>query len=54
MTTTLKGIPCPSCGKNATEVLDLEKWIRTGWYCSACKNYIQAIGRERVIPARKP
>ena len=47
-----KTIPCP-CGKTATEVLNLEQWLRTGWYCPACKGYIQAIGREKVIPQRR-
>ena len=49
-----KTVPCPNCGKHATEVLNLELWIRTGWDCPACKGYIAAIGRERVIPVRKP
>jgi hypothetical protein len=48
-----KTVPCPNCGKNATEVLNLEVWIRTGWYCPACKGYIAAIGREKVIPQRE-
>jgi len=38
---------CPACGKTATEVINAEKNIRQGWYCE-CKNFIKAIGRERV------
>ena len=42
---------CPKCGNKAVEVLNLETWIRTGWFClnPDCKGYEVSIGRERKI-----
>jgi len=45
---------CPSCGKVAVEVIsyarsDKPEGVRVGWYCSFCRNWDPAIGREKKV-----
>ena len=48
-------IPAPSlarkgcrCGSTMQQVINAEEQLRKGWYCFACKEWEQAILRERV------
>lgn len=49
---TLEKCTCSNCGQVATEVIAAEAGIRRGWFCRACLNFDQAIGRERLL--RRP
>jgi|GEM_PF-2676917 len=40
---------CGSCSAVAVEVIHAEKNVRRGWYCSQCKKFTPAIGRERLV-----
>ena len=43
----MKAIPCV-CGEARTEVINAEQNLRVGWYCSNCRGFTKAIGRERT------
>ena len=45
--TALRAIPC-ACGGKMFEVIHAEAKTRRGWYCSQCKGFVKAIGRERL------
>ena len=54
MTDNMTTKDCPSCGKVAVEVIsyarsDKPEGVRIGWYCSFCRNWDPAIGRERKV-----
>ena len=50
---------CPKCKADAEEIIAASmdengkmvpcKPYRKGWYCFGCRNFDQAIGRERMI-----
>jgi hypothetical protein len=40
---------CPKCGEPMEEVIAAQAQQRNGWYCVACKEFIKATGRERLI-----
>jgi hypothetical protein len=40
---------CLECRNKMTEVIAAEKAQRAGWYCVECKDFIKAIGRERIL-----
>jgi hypothetical protein len=40
---------CGSCSSVSVEVIHAEKNVRRGWYCSQCKKFTPAIGRERLV-----
>lgn len=44
----LKTFTCP-CGYVAVEVINAESNYRRGWLCTACGDFFQALGRERVL-----
>lgn len=50
--TDLATRPC-ACGQVMEEVIRADvpnqNGIRTGWYCPACRDYIEAVGRERIV-----
>ena len=51
----LEYIWCPCCSSHkAREVIHAEKMIRKGWYCSRCKHFDSAIGRERLVDPASP
>jgi hypothetical protein len=35
------------CGEMAGQIIDVERRVRVGWYCSECEHFEKAIGRER-------
>ena len=42
--------PC-KCGGTMVQIINAEKNIRVGWWCTAdgCSNFTKAIGRERLV-----
>lgn len=40
---------CPECGEPMGEIIAAVAQQRNGWYCVPCKEFIKAIGRERII-----
>jgi hypothetical protein len=46
--TGLRAISC-ACGGTMAEVIHAEEKTRKGWYCSQCRAFTKAIGRERLI-----
>lgn len=47
--TEMSRIPCPKCAKQAEEVINAEKKVRVGWWCTVCNHFEQAIYRERKV-----
>ena len=37
------------CGGTSTDVIYAEENTRVGWYCTQCKSFDKAIGRERLV-----
>lgn len=53
-TPRLEDMDCPKCGRMSVQVIDYERWVRTGWFCLnlACKHFQVAILRERIVDGR--
>lgn len=46
---TLEYIKCPACGHQAQQAVYASQRLRRGWYCSKCRHFEPAIGRERKM-----
>ena len=49
MTDDLTTVPCSKCQQKAVEVIYAAERLRRGWYCPACRNFMPAIRRERIL-----